>query len=74
MTIELVSEQKLNDEVPSYYIYLDGRYVEGSYTTDFEVAKKYYQRVYNNPAIVHNAKKILMSEEIVLPLKNTKLQ
>jgi len=70
MTIELVSEQKLNEDAPRYYIYLDGRYVEGSYTTDFEVAKKYYQRVYNNPAIVNNAKKILMSEEIVVSSSN----
>jgi len=70
MTIELISEQKLNDEVPGYYIYLDGRYVEGSYTTDLETAQKYYQRVYNNPAIVNNAKKILMSEEIVVSSSN----
>jgi hypothetical protein len=70
MTIELVSEQKINEDTPRYYVYLDGRYVEGSYTTDFEVAKKYYQRVYNNPAIVNNAKKILMSEEIVVSSSN----
>ncbi len=70
MTIELVSEQKLNDEVPSYYIYVDGHYVEGSYTKDLETAQKYYERIYNNPAIVNNAKKVLKSEEIVVPSTN----
>jgi hypothetical protein len=70
MTIELVSEQKLNDEVPSYYIYLDGYYVEGSYTKDLETAQKYYDRIYANPAIVHNAKKVLQSEEIVVSSSN----
>ena len=70
MTIELVSEQKLDDEVPSYYIYLDGLYVAGSYTKDLETAQKYYQKVYDNPAIVNNAKKVLKSEEIVVSSSN----
>jgi len=74
MTLELVSEQKLNDEVPSYFIYLDGYYVEGSYTKDLETAQKYYQKVYENPAIVNNVKKVLQSEEIVVSSKDTKLQ
>jgi uncharacterized protein (DUF736 family) len=70
MTIELVSEQKLDDEVPSYYIYLDGLYVAGSYTKDLETAQKYYQKVYDNPAIVNNAKIVLKSEEIVVSSSN----
>lgn len=70
MTLELVSEQKLNDEAPSYYIYLDGHYVDGSYTKDLETAQKYYERIYNNPAIVNNAKKVLKSEKIVVPSTN----
>jgi hypothetical protein len=74
MTLELVSEQKLDDEVPSYYIYLDGLYVAGSYTKDLDTAHKYYERIYNNPAIVNNAKKVLKSEEIVVSLKDTKTQ
>ena len=74
MTLELVSEQKINEDEPRYYLYLDGHYVEGSYTKDLETAQKYYQRVYNNPAIVNNAKKVLQSEQIVVSLDNTKLQ
>jgi hypothetical protein len=70
MTLELVSEQKLNDEAPSYYIYLDGHYVEGSYTRDLEIAQKYYDKIYNNPAIVNNSKKVLQSEQIVVPSSN----
>lgn len=67
MTLELVSEQNLNEDEPKYYIYLDGRYVEGSYTKDLSVAQRYYERVYTNPAIVNNAKKVLQSEEIIVP-------
>lgn len=74
MTIELVSEQKLNEQEPSYYIYLDGKYVEGSYTKNLELAQTYYKRIYHNPGIAINVKKVLQSEEIVLPLKDTKLQ
>jgi len=70
MTLELVAEQKLNDEVPSYFIYLNGLYVEGSYTKDLETAHKYYDRIYANPAIVNNAKKVLKSEKIVVPSTN----
>lgn len=70
MTIELVSEQKINEHAPRYYIYLDGRYVEGSYTTDLETAQSYYQKVYDNPAIVNNAKIVLKSEEIVVSSSN----
>jgi len=74
MTLELVAEQKLNDETPSYYLYLDGKYIEGSFTTDLEKAQKNYERVFNNPGIAFTVKKVLQSEEIVLSLENTKLQ
>lgn len=70
MTLELVSEQKINEDTPRYYLYLNGQYVEGSYTTDLDVANKYYQKVYENPAIVNNAKIVLKSEEIVVSSSN----
>jgi hypothetical protein len=70
MTLELVSEQKINEDEPRYYLYLDGRYVEGSYTKDLETAQKYYQKVYENPAIVNNAKIVLKSEEIIVSSSN----
>lgn len=66
MTLELVSEHKLNEQEPSYYIYLDGKYVEGSYTKNLELAKSYYNRIYHNPGIAFNVKKVLQSEEIVV--------
>ena len=74
MTVELVSEQKLNDTEPSYYVYLDGKYIEGSYTKNLELAQVYYQKIYDNPGIAYNMKKVLQSEEIVLSLKDTKTQ
>jgi len=70
MTLELVSEQKINEDEPRYYLYLDGRYVEGSYTKDLETAQKYYQKVYENPSIVNNAKIVLKSEEIIVSSSN----
>ena len=70
MTLELVSEQKINEDEPRYYLYLDGYYVEGSYTKDLEAAQKYYQKVYENPAIVNNAKIVLKSEEIIVSSSN----
>jgi hypothetical protein len=70
MTLELVSEQKINEDEPRYYLYLDGHYVEGSYTKDLETAQKYYQKVYENPAIVNNAKIVLKSEEIIVSSSN----
>lgn len=66
MTLELVAEQNIDDEVPKYYLYLDGKYIEGSYTTDLEKAQKNYERVFNNPGIAFNIRKVLQSEEIVV--------
>lgn len=66
MTLELVAEQKLNDESPNYYLYLDGKYIEGSFTTDLEKAQRNYEKVYNNPGIAFNIRKVLQSEEIVV--------
>lgn len=74
MTIELIAEQKINEEKPRYYIYLNGTYVDGSLTYDLDVANAYYQRVCNNPAIVNNSKIILKSDEIVVSSRDTKQQ
>ena len=74
MTVELVSEQKLNDNEPSYYVYLDGMYVEGSFTKNLELAQSYYDKIYKNPGLVYNVRKILQSEEILLSSKDTKTQ
>jgi hypothetical protein len=74
MTLELVAEQNLNDEVPKYYLYLDGKYIEGSFTNDLEKAQRNYEKVFNNPGIAFNIRKVLQSEEIVVSSKDTKLQ
>jgi len=66
MIVELVAEQKLNDNEPSYYVYLDGKYIEGSYTKNLELAQTYYNKVYNNPGLVYNVRKVLQSEEIIV--------
>jgi len=66
MTLELVAEQNLNDEVPKYYLYLDGKYIECSFTNDLETAQRNYEKVYNNPGIAFNTRKVLQSEQIVV--------
>ena len=74
MTLELVTEQNLSDEQPKYYLYLDGRYIEGSFTTNLETAQRYYEKVFNNPGIAFNIRKVLQSDEILVSSKDTKTQ
>lgn len=66
MKLELVTEQNLTDEGPKYYLYLDGKYIEGSFTTDLEKAKKNYERVFNNPDLAFSQRIVLQSEEIIV--------
>lgn len=68
MKLELVSEQSMGEEKPSYYLYLDGKYVQGSYTKDLEEAQQRYERIMENPTIAFNVKKVLQSEEIDVTL------
>lgn len=68
MKLELVSEQSMNEEKPSYYLYLDGKYVQGSYTKDLEEAQQRYKRIMENPTAAFNVKKVLQSEEIDVTL------
>lgn len=68
MILELVTEQNLADEGPKYYLYLDGKYVEGSFTIDLEKAQDNYMRVYNDPHIAFNMRKVLQSQEIIVNL------
>lgn len=68
MKLELVSEQSMSEEKPSYYLYLDGKYVQGSYTKDLEEAQQRYKRIMENPTSAFNVKKVLQSEEIDVTL------
>jgi len=64
MTIKLVEEYKIA-EGPWYSIYVDDKYIIGSY--DREKAERYYIDAKNNYANI-NMKTILKSEEINLSL------
>lgn len=66
MKLELVAEQNLSDAEPKYYLYADGKYVEGSYTNNLEKAQDNYERVFNNPDLAFGIRKVLQSEEIIV--------
>jgi len=68
MKLELVSEQSMNEENPNYYLYIDGKYVQGSYTKDLAEAQRTYERIMENPTMAFNVKKVLQSEEIDVSL------
>lgn len=69
MKIELIEEQKLGEE-KWYSVYKDGVYVKGSY--DIETATKYYNMILNDEGALKPKKIVLMSQEIELPLQQTK--
>jgi hypothetical protein len=70
MKLELIRETKLGDK-PWYEIRMDNRLITGSY--DLERMEEVYENVKKgaDPFLI---KEILRSEEVVVPLEETKTQ
>jgi hypothetical protein len=74
MKLELIKEEKLNDTEPAYFINLDGKYLDGTWTRDLDKVNNYYKKLVENPNIMINSQIVLMSQEIDVSLANTKTQ